>query len=232
LSDAIPSGLQLINNSCSLTGSAHLPPALQCDNNLVNWQGVLSDTSAITVTFAVTVSATVPQIITNTAVISVPGSPILTRTALLTVTPPDNTPNLTLSRKTASPEFARHGQRITYTVSIRNSAGPLTHTVFLTDTIPTGMLYIPGTLTATAGLVTDTEVPTLRWSGVLTPSPVVTITYAAAVTYTTPGSTALLPAVITNTAIIAAPGYQSITRTASVHVNWLSVYLPLILKGN
>ncbi len=230
LSDEIPSGLQLINNSCSLTGSAHLPPFLQCNNNLVNWQGAFLDTSAITVTFAATVSATTPQTITNTAIISVPGSPILTRTALLTVTQPNNTPNLALSRKIASTQFAKHNKQITYTVSIRNSTGPLTHTVFLTDTIPAGLIYIPGTLTATAGVATDTAAPVLRWSGVLTPSPVITITYAAAVTYTTPGSTALLPAVITNTAIIAVPGCQSITRTATVYANWLSVYLPMILK--
>ncbi len=232
LSDAIPSGLQLINNSCSLAGSAHLPPVLQCNNNLVSWQGVLSDTSAITATFAVTVSATVPQTITNTAIISVPGSPVLTRTALLTVTQANNTPNLTLSGKTASAYFAKHGDQITYTVSIRNSSGPLTHTVFLTDTLPTGLIYVPGTLTATSGAVDEANAPTLRWSGVLTPSPVITITYAAVVTYTAFGSTALLPADISNMATIVTPGYPAITRTATVHANWLSAYLPLIMKEN
>jgi hypothetical protein len=51
----------------------------------------------------------------------------------------------------------------------------------------------------------------------------VTITYAATVS-------ASDPRVITNSALIAVPDYETITRTATVRANWLSVYLPLVRK--
>lgn len=39
----------------------------------------------------------------------------------------------------------------------------------------------------------------------------------------------LIPA-ITNHAVIAAPGYQTITSTATIIANGYAVYLPLVLK--
>jgi len=39
----------------------------------------------------------------------------------------------------------------------------------------------------------------------------------------------LIPA-ITNRAVIAAPGYQTITSTATIIANGYAVYLPLVLK--
>ena len=105
-------------------------------------------------------------------------------------------------------------------------------TVFFTDTIQDGLVYVPGTLTATTGIVIEADAPTLRWSGVLTPTPDITITYAATVTYVLSGTaTVILPQVITNTAIIAAPGYQTVTRTATVRTNWHNVYLPVVLRN-
>jgi hypothetical protein len=38
--------------------------------------------------------------------------------------------------------------------------------------------------------------------------------------------------VITNTATIAAPGYQTLPRMVTVLVNPRQVYLPLVLRGN
>lgn len=142
-------------------------------------------------------------------------------------------PDLTPSYKTVSPPFADYGERIVYTVAIRNGTGPLTSTVLFSDTIQDGLSYVPGTLTATLGVVNDTAAPILHWSGALSPTPVVTITYAATVTYITSGTiTLVLPQVITNTAVIAAPGYETITRTATVRTNWLQTYLPLVMRDS
>jgi hypothetical protein len=41
---------------------------------------------------------------------------------------------------------------------------------------------------------------------------------------------ATTPQAITNTAVIAAPSYRTITRTATVWVNWRQFYLPLFLR--
>lgn len=142
-------------------------------------------------------------------------------------------PDLTPSYKAVSPPYTDYGERITYTVAIRNDTGPLTSTVLFSDTIQDGLSYVPGTLAATSGIVNDTASPILRWSGALSPTPAVTITYAATVTYITSGTaTLILPRTITNTAVIEAPGYQPITRTATVHIHWQSLYLPLVKRDS
>ncbi|MBL7063151.1 MAG: DUF11 domain-containing protein [Anaerolineae bacterium] len=125
------------------------------------------------------------------------------------------------AQKTASIGAPEHGQTVTYTIVVRD----ITTTVNLTDVVPSGLAYVPGTLTATLGTVTDTDAPTLRWSGTLTPTPAVTVTYAVAV------STAETQ-VITNTATIVAPGYQTITSTATIIANAHTVYLPLSLRND
>jgi uncharacterized repeat protein (TIGR01451 family) len=142
----------------------------------------------------------------------------------LLVIPTLGEPDLTPSYKAVSSPFADFSERVTYTVVIRNGIGPVSPTVLFTDTVPGGLSYLSGTLTATAGTITDAGAPTLRWSGVLTPTPVVTVTYAVTVTAT-------VPQTITNAAVIAMPGYEFITRTATVRVNWLRVYLPLVMRN-
>jgi uncharacterized repeat protein (TIGR01451 family) len=129
------------------------------------------------------------------------------------------------SSKTVSTQSAAAGARITYTVAIRNASGPLNNAILFTDTLPTGLTYLPGTLAATSGVVTDTAAPLLRWSGVLTPTPIVTITYAAMVSVGAPGA-------LTNKATITAPGVQTITRSALFIANGYSVYLPLVLRNH
>jgi uncharacterized repeat protein (TIGR01451 family) len=208
------------------TGVVNAPTA-----TTLRWSGVLTPTPVVTVTYAVTVSATAPQVITNSAVIVVPGYPPVTSTTTITVAMPSDFPDLTPSYKAVSSPYAHHGERITYTVGIRNSTGPLSTTVLLTDVIQSGLIYVPGTLAATAGTVDDMMAPTLTWSGILSPTPAITVTYAAIVTYTIPGSTAILPKVITNTATIVAPGYEPITRTATVSTNPYRILLPLVLKN-
>jgi len=141
----------------------------------------------------------------------------------LLVVPTLSEPDLTPSYKAVSSPFADSGEQVTYTVVIRNGTGPVTPTVLFTDTVPGGLSYISGTLTATMGTVTDAGAPTLRWSGVLTPTPAVTVTYAVTVTATA-------PQIITNAAIIAIQNYEPITRTATLRTNWLRVYLPLLMR--
>ena len=127
------------------------------------------------------------------------------------------------TQKTASITTPVHGQTVAYTVVVQNLTAPLTATVHLTDVIPTGLLYVSGTLTATSGAASDAGVPTLTWTGVLTPTPVVTITYAVTVS-------AVAPQVISNTAVIAASGYQPLSSTVTIIANGYPVYLPAVFK--
>ena len=142
-------------------------------------------------------------------------------------------PDLSPSTKTASATGPAAGDLVTYTVTVRNLSGPMTHTVALTDVVPSGLDYVSGTLRASSGAWDDALAPTLTWAGVLTPTPTITITYAVTVPYVVPGTATLtLSQAITNAAIIAVPGYEPIVRTATIIANPHKVTLPLILKEN
>jgi uncharacterized repeat protein (TIGR01451 family) len=125
------------------------------------------------------------------------------------------------ARKMASIGGRGFGQPVTYTIAVRG----ITTTVQLTDQVPAGLSYLPGTLTATMGTVTDTGAPTLRWLGVLSSTPLVTITYAVTVNTTESRR-------ITNTATIVASGHETITSTASIVANAKLVHLPLAVRNH
>ena len=116
------------------------------------------------------------------------------------------------SFQTASDDKPIYGQTVTYTVVIQGIPAPLNTTIYLTAQVPTGLAYVPGTLAATSGVISEGLAPTLQWSGLMTPTPVVTVTYAVTV------STADWQA-ITNTASIGAPGHQTILRAAAIEAN-------------
>ncbi|MFQ6100384.1 MAG: DUF2961 domain-containing protein [Anaerolineae bacterium] len=126
-------------------------------------------------------------------------------------------------RKVASARRPQRDQTVTYTVIVKDIAAPLTATVHLTDVVPVGLAYAPGTLAATAGIVTDTAAPTLTWAGLMPFTSAVTVTYAVTVT-------SIEPQVITSTAVIVAPGYQTSTA-ATIFANWHAAYLPLALRA-
>jgi uncharacterized repeat protein (TIGR01451 family) len=127
--------------------------------------------------------------------------------------------------KSASTFTPTYGHVVTYTVVIQNLTAPLTATAYLTDTVPAGLSYVPGTLTATGGTGTysDAGTPELTWSGMLSPTAVVTVTYITTVT-------ASMPQVITNTATIDVSGYQTITADVTIIANPISLWLPLVSR--
>ncbi len=126
-------------------------------------------------------------------------------------------------QKSVTPPLAGHGEVVHYTLLVQGLSAPLTATVHVTDVVPAGLAYIPGSLVATSGSASDSLAPTLTWSGVLTPAPVVTITYAATVTTSSPQA-------IVNQAVFASPGYPTITRSATLLVNGRQFFLPLVRR--
>ncbi len=128
--------------------------------------------------------------------------------------------------KAASVDTATIGTVVTYTVTVQNLTAPLTATVYVTDTLPAGLTYLAGSLEVTGGTgaYDDTHAPALTWVGTLSPTTLITMTYSATVT-------ALHPTVIVNTATVAAPDYQTLTVSATVIVNPMRLWLPLILRS-
>jgi uncharacterized repeat protein (TIGR01451 family) len=130
-------------------------------------------------------------------------------------------PDFGLTRKFATPLVAQQGEAATFTIRV-DSGLPITYAIRLTDTIPAGIMYIPGTLTATLGVVTDTT-GVLLWSGMLSDTSTVDVTYD--VTVTTSATR-----IISNTAIIDTVINGLLTRTGYIYANGFSTYLPLISK--
>jgi len=134
---------------------------------------------------------------------------------------PIDVPDLSPSNKAVEPPFADYRDTLTYTLQIINQGLSFPDNVFLTDTLPASLGYIPGSLNATSGSVDDSNAPILYWTGALTPTQRVDITYAVSVT-------SQLPQVITNSAVITAPGLEPLNRSAQIVVNGQQLYLPLI----
>jgi len=132
-------------------------------------------------------------------------------------------PDLSGTSKQANPGAASVGEMVTYTITIRNTGLPLIETVTLTDTVPLGLAYVPGSLQTASGIPDDQSTPALRWSGDLVDGPV-TLTYSAVVTETAPRA-------ITNTALVQTDTTGVLSRSAVVVVNGYGIYLPVIESG-
>jgi uncharacterized repeat protein (TIGR01451 family) len=133
-------------------------------------------------------------------------------------------PDLSASTKTVLPGAAQPASVVTYTIVLRNSGQAFTQTVHVTDTVPAGLDYVPGSLTATQGAASDGAAPTLKWNGVMSSTAAITLTYRVTVVATNTQA-------ITNTVQIN-PGYAlPFARTAALIVNPRYLFLPIIWRG-
>ena len=129
--------------------------------------------------------------------------------------------DLSLSTKGVNQPTADQHDVVTYTIQVASPA-PTDTTVSLTDQLPADLSYVPQSLRATGGAVDDSSAPMLAWSGLLSPTTQVTVTYAATVT-------AQEPQAITNTVTIGS-GSETLTRTVTLIANPRRAYLPLVLR--
>ena len=97
-------------------------------------------------------------------------------------------PSLADSRKQASSLSADPGERVSYQIVLVNSGDAINGTVALTDTVPGGLTYVPGTLSATGGTVDDASAPVLTWRGSIGAEATITVSYDVDVTGTVTGS--------------------------------------------
>jgi uncharacterized repeat protein (TIGR01451 family) len=133
-------------------------------------------------------------------------------------------PGESTPQKYPSSPVAEQGEVITYTIEVRDLEAPPEETIYLTDTVPAGLQYVPGSLAASAGVTNDLSAPSLYWSGELDPDPLVTVTYAVTVTASGPGAAI-------NTATMAVPNYDTAEHSSTLILNPLAVHLPLGLRS-
>ncbi len=132
-------------------------------------------------------------------------------------------PDLSTSTKQADRSMADFGETVAYTVVIRNSGAPLSGTVSMTDVVPSALSYVNGSLTATSGAADDALAPLLRWSGDMSATAAVTVTYAATVSADTARP-------VKNTAKIKPSSADGTNRSATIIINGGAVYIPVIAK--
>lgn len=134
----------------------------------------------------------------------------------------DSTPNLSYSIKTASPGGPEYGDRVNYAVQLRNFGGPMTRTLTVTDRIPSGVSYVPGSLTATLGTpARDGDL--ILWSEILSDTREVDITYAVVV------ETQDTQAIRSTVTIDASP-FGIFERTATFIANGYHHFLPTVMR--
>jgi uncharacterized repeat protein (TIGR01451 family) len=89
-------------------------------------------------------------------------------------------PDLAASYKQVSPRYVEAGERITYTLVLRNRSD-ISTTAALTDTLPADVTYVAGSASASGGVVTDTEGYVL-WRGTIVSGTPVVLSFSAVVT--------------------------------------------------
>jgi uncharacterized repeat protein (TIGR01451 family) len=113
---------------------------------------------------------------------------------------------------------------LTYTILLKNTGAPTSQPVTLSDTIPNGLTYVSGSLTATQGSVNDSLNPTMSWQGVFSPNVIITVTYQVT-------ATGVVTGILTNEATLVGPGLDPVTLTHRVFVpKPLPTYLPVVYK--
>jgi len=130
---------------------------------------------------------------------------------------------LDASDKTVSQQSALPGQPVRFRVSVGNSGASPLAGVTVTDTLPAGLSFLNGSLTATSGSF-NYSAGVITWTGSVNAGATVAIDYSAASLPNTSFGT-----VITNTAVINGNG-DSVIRRASFTVERSTLFLPAVSK--
>nr|AGC72809.1 VgrG protein [uncultured bacterium A1Q1_fos_485] len=177
--DPIPSGTTFVAGSETATA-----PAVAYDggNNWIKWNGNIPAGGNVVVTFKVTVGE---QISCDTIIHNRAGIVGDTATGAQLVAEADvkvecGRPELTI-KKRADITQTTPGGVIQYTIVIANSGAGAANGVTMLDPIPAGTSYLPGSASATAPTVDDSNPAQIKWTGNIPAGGTVTITFKVVV---------------------------------------------------
>ncbi len=130
--------------------------------------------------------------------------------------------NFSRSWMKVTPPIAATNEQTHYTLHVETPS-PVTETVYLTDTLPTGLTLVPGSLSATAGSISANG-NTITWHGDFALAAPLQITFDATVA-TTQAQTLL------NTATIDAGSVGTSHISATFVANGSAFYFPLCARN-
>lgn len=131
---------------------------------------------------------------------------------------------LAYSTKTVAALTALPTQPLTYTLVLSNGGAAAIAGAQVTDTLPGGLTYVDGSLSASSGAGFGHQGGVITWTGAVEAGAAVIIHYAAAADQSVTPGLALV-----NVAVISGGG-ELITRTAVITVSPFARYFPLILR--
>jgi len=176
LSDTLPTGVQPIPGSCTYTCDGQ---TWDCGGLDRMWQRNFASGDRVTTTLAVWVTAGTAQWpLVNRAYLSWNGDQ---KEMVFTTTVGTLPPDFSLSYKTG-PRYARTDDVITYTIVAVNTGGTVQNVV-LSDTLPGGVKFVPGSCTyACDGRVWDCGDLDRMWQENFATGDCITTTFAVTVT--------------------------------------------------
>ena len=202
LSDPLPAGAQIVPGS--VTGGAVYSDVL----NAVVWSPIsLAPNESVTTTFRVTLTAT-NGTVTNTATISDAAilAPVSAAAANAIAVADFRSSSKTISSANMHPIGL-----VTYTVVVYNSVAAITATATLTDPIPVGAAYLPGSASVQGSGTLLADTAGITWTGTVTGGQKITVTFGVSLTALTGN--------VTNTAYINSPNINAlVTKVASFPV--------------
>jgi uncharacterized repeat protein (TIGR01451 family) len=190
----------------------------------IEWTGALAAGTQRVITFRATIDASVSDgtLITNTlALDDGVNSPVVK----IATTVIGNRPDLSTSTKTVDRAQVNQGGTVTYTIAVINT-GNVAASVTVTDPLPSGARYVPGsgtTNSAPSSLHNDVA-NRVEWSGSVPSSSSIVLAFRAVITAA--GGTW-----VTNTVSIADGLGTIVNREAGTRSMVYSLYLPAVRKN-
>lgn len=156
-------------------------------NNGVTWNlwispyslGLLTAGSTVTILIRGTISSVAKGAIDNTAIVSSPTPDPDPNNNTSTITVNVNYADLTAPGnfvKAVDKVYADVGDELTYTITVKNTGNTIANNVVITDPIPNGTSYVPGSLTANAS-VTGTPATGISVTNGIAPGATLVLSY-------------------------------------------------------
>jgi uncharacterized repeat protein (TIGR01451 family) len=213
------------------SSTTYVPGSVDCsdgscdyDSGAVTWTGDIAPGEVVTLTFAATLTTPLPDhtVVTNTAQLDDGLGHLNDLAAGFQARSSD----LSSSHVQVDPGEVALGGVVTYTITISND-GVVATTGEMRDVLPSGLDFVPGSLTCSAGSCGYAD-GVVTWTGDVDPHSTVTVRFQVTVTAGAgPDTPTVNRVVITDKTL----GTEHACEVGVMTTGWLEVYVPLAMRN-